>query len=158
MLLCTANQSVFQLHKYDEERQVTKPTSPLQSCRLRTGFWHSRSRFRAVARGCIIPLEIMTTYIVSGATALSGNVSAEIRYVNGSFVVGTSASSPGVLRHICIVYSCMLWRNYLCQCTSSFFCLPPLNEVVNVKLFSNLIWIWKYSIINQLTFVEFWFI
>ena len=36
-------------YPFDEERQVTKPTSPLQSCRQRTGFRHSRSRSRAVA-------------------------------------------------------------------------------------------------------------
>ena len=34
---------------YNEECQVTKPTSPLQSCRSRTDFWHSRSRSIAVA-------------------------------------------------------------------------------------------------------------
>ena len=34
---------------YDEERQVTKPTFPLQSCRSRTEFLHSRSRSIAVA-------------------------------------------------------------------------------------------------------------
>ena len=33
---------------HDEERQVTKPTSPVQSCRLRTEFLHSRSRSIAV--------------------------------------------------------------------------------------------------------------
>jgi hypothetical protein len=33
----------------EEERQVTKPTSPLQSCRLRTEFSHPRSRSIAVA-------------------------------------------------------------------------------------------------------------
>ena len=34
---------------YDEERQVTKPTSPLQNCRSHTEFLHSRFRSRAVA-------------------------------------------------------------------------------------------------------------
>ena len=33
----------------------------------------------------------------------NGNESAEIRYVNGSSVAGTSASSPGVPRHIHIL-------------------------------------------------------
>ena len=32
------------MYEYDEERQVTKPTSTLQSCRLRIEFLHSRSR------------------------------------------------------------------------------------------------------------------
>ena len=35
----------------DEERQVT---FPLQSCHLRTGFWHSRSRSRAVTPDIIV--------------------------------------------------------------------------------------------------------
>ena len=39
----------WELKKCDEERQVTKPTSPLQSCRSRTEFCHSRSRSIAVA-------------------------------------------------------------------------------------------------------------
>ena len=30
---------------YHQERQVTKPTFPLQSCRSRTGFRHFRSRY-----------------------------------------------------------------------------------------------------------------
>ena len=34
----------------------------------------------------------------------SGNESVEIRYVSGSSVAGTSASSPGVPRHISILY------------------------------------------------------
>ena len=33
----------------DGERQVTKPTSPIQSCRSRAEFLHSRSRSIAVA-------------------------------------------------------------------------------------------------------------
>ena len=41
-------------YTYDEERQVTKPTSPLQSCRSRIGFRHSRSRSRAVAPDTIL--------------------------------------------------------------------------------------------------------
>ena len=43
---------IMYLYVYDEDRQVTKPTFPLQSCRSRTGFGHSRSRYRTVARGC----------------------------------------------------------------------------------------------------------
>merc|ERR1712131_84429 len=35
----------------------------------------------------------------------SGNESIEIRYVNGSFVAGTSASLPGVVRHILSPFS-----------------------------------------------------
>ena len=45
-----------QVHKFtssrealDVERQVTKPTPPLQNCRSRTEFLHSRSRSKAVA-------------------------------------------------------------------------------------------------------------
>ena len=34
----------------------------------------------------------------------SGNESVEIRYVNGSFVAGTSASSPGVPRHMYVLF------------------------------------------------------
>ena len=50
--------SIFSTHEYiyililalyDKERQVTKPTSPLQRCRLRTEFLPSRSRSIAVA-------------------------------------------------------------------------------------------------------------
>ena len=79
---------------YDEERQVTKPTSPLQSCRSRTGFRYSRCRSRAVA-----PDTIVSSYFRE-QQLWSGNENVEIRYVNGSFVAGTSALSPGVLRHI----------------------------------------------------------
>ena len=87
---------------YDEERQVTKPTSPLQSCRSRTGFRHSRSRSRAVARGCKNdPFRNYDDTLYRGQQLWSGNESVEIRYVSGSFVAGTSASSPGVLRHMC---------------------------------------------------------
>ena len=45
----------------------------------------------------------------------SGNESVEIRYVNGSFEAGTSASSPGVSRHICSIWAvtleCICWKN-----------------------------------------------
>ena len=43
----------------------------------------------------------MTTYKLYRQRQLwSGNESVKIRYVNGSFVAGTSASSPGVPRHL----------------------------------------------------------
>ena len=86
---------------YDEERQVTKPTSPLQSCRSRTEFWHSRSRSiavtpdtmcRAFSKGVI--------FCIRERQLWSGNEDGEIRYVNDSSVTGTSALSPGVPRHI----------------------------------------------------------
>ena len=42
----------------------------------------------------------MTTQLYRERQLWSGNESVEIRYVNGSFVAGTSASSPGLPRHI----------------------------------------------------------
>ena len=42
----------------------------------------------------------MTTQLYRERQLWSGNESVEIRYVNGSFVAGTSASSPGVPRHM----------------------------------------------------------
>ena len=39
------------------------------------------------------PFRNMTTHCI-------GNESVEIRYVNGRFVAGTSAASPGVPRHM----------------------------------------------------------
>ena len=38
----------------------------------------------------------------------SGNKIVEIRYVNGSFVAVTSASSPGVPRHVLILHTLTL--------------------------------------------------
>ena len=42
----------------------------------------------------------MTTQMYRERQLWSGNESVEIRYVSGSFVVGTSASSPGIPRQI----------------------------------------------------------
>ena len=42
----------------------------------------------------------MTTQLYRERQLWSGNEKVEIRYVNGSFVAGTSASPPGVPRHI----------------------------------------------------------
>ena len=44
-------------------------------------------------------LENMTTQLYRERQLGSGNESVEIRYVNGSFEAGTSASSPGIPRH-----------------------------------------------------------
>ena len=90
-------------YAYDEECQVTKPKSPLQSCRSRTGFRHSRSLSRTVARGRkkIITLEIWRNIVsYRERQQWSGKEIVEIRYVHGSFIAGTSASSPGIPRHM----------------------------------------------------------
>ena len=42
----------------------------------------------------------MTTQLYREQQLWSGNEGVEIRYVSGSSVAGTSASSPGVPRHI----------------------------------------------------------
>ena len=69
---------------------------PATSCRSRTGFLHSRSHSRAVARECKNnPFRYMPTQLFWERQLWSGNESVEIRYVNGSFVAGTS---PGVPR------------------------------------------------------------
>ena len=47
--LCPAHVKPYVTSAYDEERRVTKPMSPLKSCRSRTEFLHSRSRSIAVA-------------------------------------------------------------------------------------------------------------
>ena len=78
---------------------MKKLTSPLESWLSRTEFRHSRSRSRAVTCGAKNnPLRNMTTRLYRERQLWSGNESVEIRYVNGSFVAGTSASSPGVPR------------------------------------------------------------
>ena len=59
---------------------------PLKSCRS----WIQK----------IIPLEKCATHCIGSDS--SGAGIEESRYVNSSFVVGTSASSPGVLCHLYI--------------------------------------------------------
>ena len=46
------------------------------------------------------PFRNMTTQLYWEQQLWRGNESVEIRYVNGSFVAGTSASSPGIPRHM----------------------------------------------------------
>ena len=89
----------------DEKRQVTKPTSPLQSFRSRTEYLHSCSRSIAVA-----PDKRGGAHISEGVIFCnrkrelwSGNESGKTRYLSGSSVVGTSALSPGVLRQMYIM-------------------------------------------------------
>ena len=85
----------------DGERQVTQPTSPLQSCRSRIGFRHSRSRSKAVISNttfCHISKGIISC--IRERQLWSGNESVEIRYVDGSFVAEISAASPGFHRHM----------------------------------------------------------
>ena len=84
-----------------EETDVTAPELPftyrifntlvpLQSCRSRM---QKNNPFRN-----------MTTELNRERQLWSGNENVEIRYVNGSSGAGTSASSPGVYRHIYIMY------------------------------------------------------
>ena len=84
-----------------EETDVTAPELPftyrifntlvpLQSCRSRM---QKNNPFRN-----------MTTELNREQQLWSGNENVEIRYVNGSSGAGTSASSPGVYRHIYIMY------------------------------------------------------
>ena len=53
----------------------------------------------------------MCRYISKGIISCIRSV--EIRYVNGSFVVGTTASSPGVPRHMHVLYRTVLPINVL---------------------------------------------
>ena len=46
------------------------------------------------------PCRNMTIHLYRERQLWSGNQSVEIRYVNGSFIAGTSASSPGVPRQV----------------------------------------------------------
>ena len=84
-----------------EETDVTAPELPftyrifntlvpLQSCRSRM---QKNNPFRN-----------MTTELNRERQLWSGNENVEIRYVNGSSGAGTSALSPGVYRHIYIMY------------------------------------------------------
>ena len=87
------------LRTFDEERQVTKPTYPLQSCRSRTGFRLSRSRSRAVDRDCKKkdnPLINRTTYFIKNNTSGESRIPIRARQL----CTGTSALSPGVPRQI----------------------------------------------------------
>ena len=82
----------FLYKEYKEERQVTKPTFQLQSCRSRTGFRHYRSRSTAVAPGAIVPSYFKgIIFFIHERQVWSGNESVEIQYVIISFVAGTSA-------------------------------------------------------------------
>ena len=88
--------------KYDEERQVTKPTSPLKAAVHIPNF-----DTLVPAPELSLPIQLCR-HISKGIISLSAsdssgarkNESEEIRYVNGSFVAGTSVSSPGVPRHM----------------------------------------------------------
>ena len=51
------------------------------------------------------PFRNMTTLLYWERQLWSGNECVEIRYVTGSFVAGTSASSPGVPRHMWTAYT-----------------------------------------------------
>ena len=99
----------------DEKRQVTKPTSPLQSFRSRTEYLHSCSPSIAVA-----PDKRGGAHISEGVIFCnrkrelwSGNESGKTRYLSGSSVVGTSALSPGVLRQMYIML-------FTVQCTYEY--------------------------------------
>ena len=51
----------------------------------------------------------------------------EIRYVDGSFVAGTSAASPGVPRHICTMYNMLVITSFVrpIMKSNSLFTFPP---------------------------------
>ena len=87
------------------ERKVRTQNIPLQSCRARIGFRLSRSRSIAVAPDTICRhISKGIIFCIRERQLLSGSENVEIRYVNGSFVTETSASSPGVPRHIYNIY------------------------------------------------------
>ena len=86
---------------------MTEPTSPLQNCRSRTGFRHSRSHSTAVAPGTIVSSYFLSDYFLHPqATAMEQERECRnpVRERHGSFVTGTSASLPGVPRHISYIY------------------------------------------------------
>ena len=82
----------------------------VQSCRSRTEFLHSRSRSRAVSRGCKnSPFRNMTTQLYGDSIGerqlWSGNESVEFRYVNGSFLARTVRR----LCHLAFLVKCYLY-------------------------------------------------
>ena len=89
------------INVYDEERgdEADVPATKLQlTYRISTfllGFQSCRSR---VQKNNLF--KNMTTQMYRERQLWSGNESVEIRYVSGSFVARTSASSPGFPRHM----------------------------------------------------------
>ena len=92
----------------DEKRQVTKPTSPLQSFRSRTEYLHSCSRSIAVA-----PDKRVGAHISEGVIFCNRKRELWSGNESGSSVVGTSALSPGVL---CQMYIML----FTVQCTYKY--------------------------------------
>ena len=97
---------------YDEECQVTKPTSPLQSAVHVPDFdTLVPAPELSLADAKNSPFRNMTTQLYRERQLWSRNESVEIRYVNGNFVTGTSASLPGVPRHISKVLRTSKWND-----------------------------------------------
>ena len=85
------------LRAYDGERQVTKPSFPLQSCRSRyRAVVHVPNFYSSVAGTRAIEIRYVNDSSGAGTRAI------EIRYVNGSYGAGKTALSPGVHRHMAI--------------------------------------------------------
>ena len=88
-----------QYEAYDEERQVTKPTS---CCRAAAHVPNFDTLVPAPELSLVDaknnPIRNMTSQLYRERQLWSRNERVKIRYVSGSFVAGTSASSPGVPR------------------------------------------------------------
>ena len=52
---------------------------------------------------CVVIISEGIIFCIRERNLWSGNESVEIRYVGGSFVAGTLASSPGVTRHMYVI-------------------------------------------------------
>ena len=89
----------------------------------------------------------MTTELNRERQLQSGNENVEIRYVNSSFGAGTSASSPGVHRHICIHYvytvhtSIYIYafyqpysKTHMYIHINIFICMPSISRTENLQV------------------------
>ena len=83
---------------------MKKPTSPLQSCRSRTEFATLvPAPELSLSDAKNNPYRKMRDTLYRERQLWRGNESVEIWYVSGSSVAGTSASSPGVPRHVLLM-------------------------------------------------------
>ena len=121
----------------DEKRQVTKPTSPLQSFRSRTEYLHSCSPSIAVA-----PDKRGGAHISEGVIFCNRKRELWSGNESGSSVVGTSALSPGVLRQMYIMlFTVQYTYEYERLCTyraresNSTFCIMGHARPVRTETF-----------------------
>ena len=109
--------------------RISTLSFPLQSCRSRM---QKNNPFRN-----------MTTELNLERQLWSGNENVEIRYVNSSSGAGTSASSPGVYRHIYIMYIQYIHLYIYVQCTCL---LLAMQKNLHVHIYVYISYIYAISL------------